>query len=49
MDGLRGVLQKFRADKIRDFDSISHGIVDYRRQFLADDSKVLTHLGGVSL
>jgi len=45
---LRELLQEFRAKKVKDFDTISRGIIDYRARFLGDKSKVL-HLEGVTL
>jgi len=49
VQGLKGELQKFRNEKVRDFNTIAFGIIDYRRRFLGDGSKVLSHLEGVSL
>ncbi|KAK4245591.1 hypothetical protein C7999DRAFT_16201 [Corynascus novoguineensis] len=46
--GLRELLQKFKADKVRDFDTIARGIVEFRTQFLGDKSKVL-RLEGVTI
>jgi hypothetical protein len=48
IQGLRELLQEFRAKKVKDFDTIARGIVDYRASFLGDRSKIL-HLEGVSL
>jgi len=47
--GLREVLQKFRNEKVRDFDTIAYKIIDFRREFLGDESKILSHLEGVSI
>jgi hypothetical protein len=46
--GLRQLLTDFRAKKIKDFKTISQGIIDYRAQFRADKTKILP-LGNVSL
>lgn len=46
--GLRQLLTDFRNRKVKDFDTISRGIVDYRAQFLKDRSKILP-LGGVTI
>jgi hypothetical protein len=46
--GLRQLLTEFRAKKIKDFKTISQGIIDYRAQFRADKTKILP-LGNVSL
>lgn len=48
INGLRNLLTDFRNRKIKDFATISQGIVDYRAQFLKDPTKVLP-LGDVSL
>ncbi|KAH7634322.1 hypothetical protein B0T09DRAFT_316244 [Sordaria sp. MPI-SDFR-AT-0083] len=48
IDGLRKLLQEFRAKKVRDFDAIARGIIEYRARFLGDRSKVLP-LEGVTL
>ncbi|EON95947.1 hypothetical protein UCRPA7_8600 [Phaeoacremonium minimum UCRPA7] len=48
MAGLRQLLTEFRAAKVKDFASIAQGIVDYRRRFLNDSSKVL-RLEGVHI
>jgi hypothetical protein len=48
IQGLREVLQGFRANKVKDFDAIARGIIEYRSRFLADKSRVL-HLEGVSI
>ncbi|TPX10602.1 uncharacterized protein E0L32_008488 [Thyridium curvatum] len=49
VQGLREVLQQFRAGKVRDFDAIAHGIIEYRRRFIGDNTRVLSQLEGVSL
>ncbi|KAM4065273.1 Zinc finger domain-containing protein, CCCH-type [Hirsutella rhossiliensis] len=46
--GLRQLLTDFRNRKVKDFDTISRGIVDYRAQFLKDRSKILP-LSGVTI
>ncbi|KAK3330618.1 hypothetical protein B0H66DRAFT_527964 [Apodospora peruviana] len=48
ISGLRDLLQGFRANKVKDFDTISRGIIEFRSRFLGDQSKVL-HLEGVTL
>ena len=48
IDGLRKLLHEFRAKKVRDFDAIARGIIEYRARFLGDRSKVLP-LEGVTL
>ncbi|KAL2145552.1 hypothetical protein VTI28DRAFT_6944 [Corynascus sepedonium] len=48
IQGLRDLLQKFKADKVRDFDTIARGIVEFRTRFLGDKSKVL-RLEGVTI
>ncbi len=48
IQGLRELLQGFRANKVKDFDTIARGIIGYRARFLGDKSKVL-HLEGVTL
>ncbi|KAK1833218.1 protein red1 [Podospora conica] len=48
IQGLREVLQGFRANKVKDFDAIARGIIEYRSRFLGDKSRVL-HLEGVSI
>ncbi|KAL5596574.1 uncharacterized protein BROUX77_007258 [Berkeleyomyces rouxiae] len=40
IDGLRQVLVDIKVRDIQDFDLISKAILDYRRDFLGDDSKV---------
>ncbi|KJZ74844.1 hypothetical protein HIM_05753 [Hirsutella minnesotensis 3608] len=46
--GLRQLLTDFRNRKVKDFNAISQGIIDYRAQFLGDKSKILP-LGGVTI
>lgn len=47
IQGLKEVLQGFRVQKVRDFDAIAKGIIEYRSRFLADPSRVLP-LDGVN-
>ncbi|KAL7962617.1 hypothetical protein V8C34DRAFT_269326 [Trichoderma compactum] len=48
INGLRHLLTDFRNRKVKDFHTISQGIIDYRAQFLGDRSKILP-LGGVTI
>ncbi|PON24877.1 hypothetical protein TGAM01_v206385 [Trichoderma gamsii] len=48
INGLRNLLTDFRNRKVKDFQTISQGIIDYRAQFLGDRSKILP-LGGVTI
>ncbi|VUC24665.1 unnamed protein product [Clonostachys rosea] len=48
INGLRRLLTDYRERKIKDFQTISNGIVDYRANFSGDKSKILP-LGNVSL
>ncbi|KAL6857894.1 hypothetical protein ACO1O0_005340 [Amphichorda felina] len=48
INGLRQLLTNFRNRKIKDFKTISQGIIDYRAQFRKDPSKILP-LGNVSI
>lgn len=48
IQGLREVLAGFRTNKVKDFDTIARGIVEYRARFLGDKSKIL-NLEGVTL
>ncbi|KAL7947253.1 hypothetical protein V8C42DRAFT_317235 [Trichoderma barbatum] len=48
INGLRYLLTDFRNRKVKDFQTISQGIIDYRAQFLGDKSKILP-LGGVTI
>lgn len=45
---LRELLQNFRVNKVKDFDTIARGIIEFRARFLGDSSKIL-HLEGVTL
>lgn len=47
--GLRDVLKRFRDAKVRDFDTIAYEIISFRRQFLGDASKVVSHLEDVTV
>ncbi|KAL1895056.1 hypothetical protein Sste5346_005478 [Sporothrix stenoceras] len=49
VDGLKDLLKKFRDNQERDFDRIAEGIIDFRRSFLGDDSRVLAHLEGITV
>ena len=46
--GLRKLLTEFRDQKVKDFQTISQAIIDYRAQFHQDRSRILP-LGNVSL
>ncbi|KAK4164201.1 protein red1 [Cladorrhinum sp. PSN259] len=46
--GLRELLKGFKVNKVKDFNVIARGIIEYRSQFLGDQSKVL-NLDGVSI
>ncbi|KAK1758720.1 protein red1 [Echria macrotheca] len=48
IQGLREVLQDFRLNKVKDFDTLARGIIDYRSRFLGDKSRILP-LEGVTL
>jgi len=48
VEGLRALLHRFKADKIRDFETIARGIIEYRFQHIGDRSKLLP-LDGVSI
>lgn len=48
IQGLRELLQRFKADKVKDFDTIARGIIDFRSEILKDKSKVL-RLEGVTI
>jgi hypothetical protein len=48
IQGLRELLQKFKADKVKDFNTIARGIIEFRAQLLGDPSKVL-RLDGVTI
>lgn len=47
-NGLREVVSSFQKSKMKDFRTIAQAIIDYRREYLGDDSKVLP-LEGTSL
>ncbi|KAF5004910.1 hypothetical protein FDECE_8613 [Fusarium decemcellulare] len=46
--GLRELLTDFRSRKVKDFQTISEGIIEYRAKFHADKTKILP-LGGVTI
>ncbi|KAM0208293.1 hypothetical protein ACHAQI_007044 [Fusarium lateritium] len=48
VEGLRKLLTEFRNRKVKDFEAISKGIIEYRASFLGDKTKILP-LGGVTL
>ncbi|GAB0136221.1 hypothetical protein EsDP_00004532 [Epichloe bromicola] len=48
ISGLKQLLTDYRTRKVKDFNTISQGIVDYRARFLGDRTKILP-LGHVSL
>ncbi|KZZ96113.1 Zinc finger, CCCH-type [Moelleriella libera RCEF 2490] len=48
ISGLRELLTDFHNRKVRDFGTISQGIIDYRARFLGDKTKILP-LGHVAL
>ncbi|KAK4041990.1 hypothetical protein C8A01DRAFT_14356 [Parachaetomium inaequale] len=48
IQGLRELLQRFKAEKVKDFDTIARGIIEFRSQLLGDKSKVL-RLEGVTI
>jgi hypothetical protein len=48
ISGLRDLLYDFRARKIKDFQTISRGIIDYRARFLGDSTKILA-LGEITI
>ncbi|KAK4102901.1 hypothetical protein N658DRAFT_514997 [Parathielavia hyrcaniae] len=48
IQGLRELLQKFKAEKVKDFNTIARGIIEFRSQLLGDKSKVL-RLDGVTI
>lgn len=41
IDGLKKVLQDLKTNKLKDFDSITKALVQYRNNFLGDKSKIL--------
>ncbi|EPE08127.1 hypothetical protein F503_00910 [Ophiostoma piceae UAMH 11346] len=49
VDGLKTVLRKVREDQVRDFDTIADAIIEFRRTFLADETRILANLEGTSL
>ena len=48
INGLRDLLYDFRHRKIKDFQVIAQGIIDYRANFIGDKTKILP-LGEVSI
>ncbi|QPC69977.1 hypothetical protein HYE68_000729 [Fusarium pseudograminearum] len=46
--GLRELLRDFRNRKVKDFEAISQGLIEYRAKFLRDKTKILP-LSGVTL
>ena len=48
ISGLRRLLTEYRNRKVKDFNTISQGIIEYRAQFQGDRSKILP-LGSVSI
>ncbi|KAM0542753.1 hypothetical protein ACHAPJ_012636 [Fusarium lateritium] len=48
VEGLRALLTDFRNRKVKDFQAISKGIIEYRAKFHGDKTKILP-LGGVTL
>ncbi|KAK0655567.1 hypothetical protein B0T16DRAFT_14252 [Cercophora newfieldiana] len=48
IQGLRDLMQELKTKKVKDFDTIARGIINYRASFLGDPSKIL-HLEGVTL
>ena len=48
IQGLRELLQNFRANKVKDFGTIARGIIEYRAKFLGDKTKIL-NLEGAKL
>ncbi|CAK7232253.1 hypothetical protein SCUCBS95973_008199 [Sporothrix curviconia] len=49
VDGLTSLLKKIRDDKERDFNKIAESILDFRRTFLGDDTRIVSHLEGVTV
>lgn len=49
VDGLKDLLKRCRDNQERDFDKIAEAIIDFRRTFLADNTRVLAHLEGVTV
>lgn len=48
INGLRQLLTEFRDQKVKDFKTISEGIIKYRARFNRDETKVLP-LGNIAL
>lgn len=48
ISGLRELLQQFKADNVKDFDTIARGIIEFRRKVLGDPYRVIT-LGHVKI
>jgi hypothetical protein len=46
--GLRELLKDFRNRKVKDFQAISQGLLEYRASFLRDKTKILP-LNGVTI
>ncbi|KAG8420529.1 hypothetical protein J3459_010986 [Metarhizium acridum] len=46
--GLRQLLTEFRTRKVKDFNTISQGIIEFRAKFIGDKTKILP-LGSISL
>ncbi|CAK7273248.1 hypothetical protein SEPCBS119000_005555 [Sporothrix epigloea] len=49
VDGLTSLLKKIRDEKERDFVKIAQSIIDFRRAFLGDDTRIVSHLEGVAV
>lgn len=47
-NGLRELVASFQKSKVRDFKTIAEGIVEFRRRFLGDSTKIL-HLEGITI
>ncbi|ROW10602.1 hypothetical protein VMCG_02083 [Cytospora schulzeri] len=47
-NGLRELVASFQKSKVRDFKTIAEGIVEFRRRFLGDSTKIL-HLEGTTI
>ncbi|KAK7743827.1 hypothetical protein SLS53_003846 [Cytospora paraplurivora] len=47
-NGLRELVSSFQKSKVRDFKTIAEGIVEFRRRFLGDPTRIL-HLEGVTI
>jgi hypothetical protein len=48
INGLRDLLYGFRTQKVKDFQTIAQGIIEYRAKFNGDPSRILP-LGNVSI